>query len=71
MSTSTLVLAAYLGNLNTDHFKASFIGKKEYSIGMVLNKQPNQLYNEIVNYSLYNCATIIVKNVLNAYDISR
>ena len=35
---------------------------------------PNQLYNQIVKYSLYNCTTIIGENVryfMNKYDISR
>ena len=34
----------------------------------------NQLYNQIVKYSLYNCTTIIGENVryfINIYDISR
>ena len=36
--------------------------KKEYSFYMVLNliNSQNQLYNQIVNYSLYICTTIIL-----------
>ena len=39
-----------------------------------LINSPNQLYNQIVNYSLYNCTTIIGKNVkyfIHEYDISK
>ena len=42
-------------------------------IWTLINSQ-NQLYNQIVNYSLYNCITIIGENVryfMNKYDISR
>ena len=40
---------------------------------LCINSQ-NQLYNQIVKYSLYNCTTIICENVryfINRYDISR
>ena len=40
---------------------------------ILINNQ-NQLYNQIVKYSLYNCTTIIGENVryfMNKYDISR
>ena len=42
-------------------------------IWSLINSQ-NQLYNQIVKYSLYNCTTIISENVryfINKYDIYR
>ena len=41
--------------------------------GTLINSQ-NQLYSQIVKYSLYNCTTIIGENIryfINNYDISR
>ena len=41
---------------------------------MDLINSKNQLYNQIVKYSLYKCTTIISENVryfINKYDISR
>ena len=42
-------------------------------IWTLINSQ-NQLYNEIIKYSLYNCTTLIGENIryfMNKYDISR
>ena len=42
-------------------------------LDLCINSQ-NQLYNQIVKYSLYNCTIIICENVryfINRYDISR
>ena len=67
------------------HNKLVHLINKSCSINTVLEKRsikfiwtlinsPNQLYNQIVKYSLYNCTTIIGENVryfMNKYDISR
>ena len=47
--------------------------KKVLNLYGLLNSS-NQLYNQIVKYSLYNCTTIIGENVryfMNKYDIFR
>ena len=49
-------------------------GERQYIFIWTLINSPNQLYNQIVKYSLYNCTTIIGANVryfMNKYDISR
>ena len=67
------------------HNKLVHLINKSCSINTVLEKRsikfiwtlinsPNQLYNQIVKYSLYNYTTIIGENVryfMNKYDISR
>ena len=67
------------------HNKLVHLINKSCSINTVLEKRsiqfiwtlinsPNQLYNQIVKYSLYNCTTIIGENIryfINKYDISR
>ena len=72
------------GKYHIERITSSFINKS-CSINTVLEKRsikfiwtlinsPNQLYNQIVKYSLYNCTTIIGENVryfMNKYDISR
>ena len=48
--------------------------KRSIKFIWTLINSPNQLYNQIVKYSLYNCTTIIGENVryfMNKYDISR
>ena len=48
--------------------------KRSINFIWTLINRPNQLYNQIVKYSLYNCTTIIGENVryfMNKYDISR
>ena len=47
-------------------------GERQYIFIWTLINSPNQLYNQIVKYSLYNCTTIIGANVryfMNKYDI--
>ena len=48
--------------------------RKSITFIWTLINSPNQLYNQIVMYSLYNCTTIIGESVryfMNKYDISR
>ena len=48
--------------------------KKSFKFIWTVINSPNQLYNQIVKYSMYNCTTIIGENVryfINKYDISR
>ena len=55
-------------------FNKYCIGKRSIKCICTLINSPNQLYNQIVKYSLYNCTTIIGENVryfMNKYDIYR
>ena len=55
-------------------FKKYCIRKWSIKFIWTLINSQNQLYNQIIKYSLYNCTTIIGENVryfINKYDISR